>query len=283
MDMDALRERIDRIDEKIIDLINKRAKVAVKIGKLKRSGRQHIFSPRREKEVLKRICKLNNGPMSDRTLKAVYREIMSGSLALEKEIRIAYLGPEATFTHQAALSKFGSSVSYLTVPTIADVFATVEAEKADYGVVPIENSTEGAVNHTLDMFMDSDVKVFSEIYLDISHCLMSRVRFDDIAKIYSKAEVFAQCRQWLRLNLPSVEHVETSSTTKASEITRREAGAACIASELAASIYKLKILRRSIQDIPHNVTQFLDRIGHPLLAEVTVKINEEVIFPRPFP
>ncbi len=190
-------------------------------------------------------------------LRAVYREIMSGSLALEKKLVISYLGPAATFTHQASLAKFGSSVDYMPVTTIADVFYKVETGQADYGVVPIENSSDGAVNHTLDMFVESKLKIYSEILLEISHCLLSRCKLSEIEKVYSKQEVFGQCKLWLRSNLPAADYVESSSTTHAVEVARKKDRAAAIASELAASLYDIPVVQKSIEDSPNNVTRFL--------------------------
>ncbi|HPM42470.1 MAG TPA: prephenate dehydratase, partial [Candidatus Omnitrophota bacterium] len=177
---------------------------------------------------------------------------------MERPIKIAYLGPEFTFTHLASLKKFGSSVSYVGCGTITDVFTEVEKSRADYGVVPIENSIEGAVNHTLDMFADSDLKICSEIYLEITHSLLSKKdNLNGIKKVYSKAEVFAQCRSWLEDNLYGVDLVEASSTAKAASIASNEKGSACIASEHAGKKYGLNVLYRGIEDSTHNVTRFL--------------------------
>lgn len=201
---------------------------------------------------------MNRGPIPASALKAIYREIMSGCLALEKKIVIAYLGPPATFTHLAAISRFGSSVEYLQVSSINDVFSEVETGHADYGVVPIENSTEGAISNTLDMFMSSNAKICAEILLRISHSLLSKEKSkNDIKRIYSKAEVYGQCKIWLRANLPNAEFIETSSTTKAAEIAAKEDGSAAIASAIAAQIYGLNIIKNSIEDIHSNVTRFL--------------------------
>jgi len=163
---------------------------------------------------------------------------------------VAYLGPPATFTHQAALKRFGSQVSYVSCEGIADVFAEVEKGNADYGVVPIENSIEGAVNHTLDMFVDSDLKICAQVVLDISHSLLSHSPLSKITQVYSKFEVFGQCRLWLQMNMPGVEHIEVSSTTKAAQIAASKKRAGCIASVLAAKMYGLKVLARNIEDSP---------------------------------
>lgn len=258
MALKKLRKAVDGIDAKILKLLNERATVIHKIGDEKRRKSASVYVPDREMEVYKKVTTINKGPLSNNSVRAVYREIMSGSLALEKPVKIAYLGPEHTFTHLASLKKFGSSVSYSSCDTIKDVFTDVERERADYGVVPIENSIEGAVNHTLDVFMDSGLKICSEIYLEISHHLASREK--DLAKIrriYSKAEVFGQCRSYIEANLPAAELIDVSSTAKAAEIASKQKGAACIASELAAKKYKLNVLDSSIEDMSHNVTRFL--------------------------
>ncbi|MFA7002297.1 MAG: prephenate dehydratase, partial [Candidatus Omnitrophota bacterium] len=187
----------------------------------------------------------------------IYREIMSASLALEKPLMIAYLGPEATFTHLAALSKFGSSVQYFPAAGINQIFQEVEHKRADYGVVPIENSIEGAVNHTLDMFFESDLKICSEILFKISHNLMSQSERKQIRRVYSKAEVFGQCRVWLETNLPGAELVETSSTAAAAQKAQNEVQAAAIGSRLAATLYNLPIVKGDIQDFAGNMTRFL--------------------------
>ena len=207
--------------------------------------------------VYERVAAQNDGPLSDEALQAVYREIMSGCLALEKPLRISYMGPPASFSNIAALKKFGSSVRYLPVNTINDVFAEVEHGRADYGVVPIENSIEGAINYTLDMFMESDLKICSEISIEISHNLLAKCGMDKIKRVYSNPSVIGQCRMWLEANLPRVEIIEVTSTTKAAGMAVREKGAAAIGSSLAAECYGLNMLARSIEDNPHNMTRFL--------------------------
>jgi chorismate mutase/prephenate dehydratase len=238
--------------------LNKRAKIILEIAKIKGRTKQSIYVPDREKDVYQNLVSKNKGPLSNDSLKAIFREVMSSALQLERPLKIAYLGPEFTFTHIASIKKFGSSVNYTPCPTITDVFAEVEKGRADYGVVPIENSIEGAVNHTLDMFVDSDLKICSEIYLEVLHNLLSKESNKaKIKRIYSKAEVFGQCRIWLESNLPRAELIEVSSTAKAAQITSKERGSACIASELAAKKYNLRILYKSIEDSVHNVTRFL--------------------------
>lgn len=256
MKLNKLRSQIDATDNQIVSLLNRRAKIILDIGTFKSRSGASVYCPEREREVLKKVSQANKGPMSKEALESIYREIMSGSLALEKPLTIAFLGPEATFTHQAALKRFGSQVAFLSCDSISDVFAEVEKDNADYGVVPIENSIEGAVNHTLDMFVDSDLKICSQIILDIAHNLLSRCGLKQIKAVYSKAEVFGQCRLWLQKNLPGVDLIDAASTTKAAKIAAVKQGAACIASILAAKIYGLKILSKSIEDSPHNRTKF---------------------------
>lgn len=258
MDLKGLRRTVDSIDTLILELLNKRARVILDIGKIKGKLKESIYVPHREKEVYKKLLAKNKGPLSGEAVKAIFREIMSGALQLERPIVIAYLGPEYTFTHMASIKKFGQSVTYCGCKTITDVFAEVEKGKVDYGVVPIENSIEGAVNHTLDMFIDSDLKICSEIFLVISHSLLSKEsKKNKIKRIYSNPQVFGQCRLWLESNMTGVDLIEVSSTAKAAEIASRQKGSACIASESAAANYNLKVLARSIEDSAHNVTRFL--------------------------
>ncbi len=261
MSLQNLRKKIDGIDTKIIELLNERAAASLEIGKEKAKDRQSIYAPHREKEVLTRLKALNKGLLTPGAIDAIYREIMSFSISLEKKVKIAYLGPPVTYTHQAAQKKFGSSVEYAPCASITDVFLDVEAERCDYGVVPVENSTEGAVNHTLDMFIASDLKIFGEIYLPVHHYLMSAgAVVPDIKQVFSKDQVFGQCRLWLESHLRNAELVETASTAEAAQIVAKDPkrkGIACIASQIAANEYGLKILGSSIEDNPNNTTRFL--------------------------
>ena len=257
MNMKEYRKQIDALDQELVALINKRLDVAKKIGEVKKEANKEIYAPHREKEVYEKVQKLNSGPIQNESLKAIYREIMSTSLSMEKKIRIAYLGPQATFTHQASLLKFGSSIDYLPMESIGDIFHEVAKGRADYGVVPVENSIEGAVTHTFDMFIDSNVKICSEIFLNISQTLMGNCSLHEIKRVYSKFEVFGQCRIWLRENLKNVELVEVSSTAKAAQIVKDEKNAAAIASILAAKLYDIPVLAESIEDFFGNITRFL--------------------------
>ncbi len=258
MSLDEYRKKIDTLDKKIIHYLNERTKVALKIGDHKKDNGTPIYSPDRESQVYAKIAKLaEKGPLPQDSLKAVYREIMSAALALEHPMTIAYLGPEATFTHLASISKFGSSVSYMSCSNIGDVFTEVEKGNADYGVIPIENSTEGVVNYTLDMFVDSELKICSEIVQNIQHNLMSKAALKDIEKIYSHPQVFGQCRTWLKKNAPRVELIETMSTTQAAQKASKETASAAIGSKLAATMYGLDILAEKIEDSSGNRTRFL--------------------------
>jgi chorismate mutase / prephenate dehydratase len=251
------RKAIDQLDAKIVQLLNERTKHALEIGAIKRKDGDEIYAPHREQAVLQCICKLNKGPIPNESLKAIYREIMSSALALEKGMTIAYLGPEATFTHQAAVRRFGASLRYAPQKTIADVFIEVGKGRADYGVVPVENSTEGVVSNTLDMFVDSELKIVAQIILPIQHCLVSRHPLGRIRKIFSHPQALAQCRAWVQNNLPNAEVVETSSTTRAAELAASEKSSGAIASALAAERYKLRIIEQDIQDNSGNATRFL--------------------------
>ena len=257
MNLKRLRRKIDQLDTHLVSLLNQRARIALAIAQAKRSRGQARYSPDREKQILNYLLRINRGPLSSAAVEAIYREIMSSSLAQQKPLMIAYLGPQASFTHQAALKKFGSQVVYSASNSITDVFAEVEKGSADYGVVPIENSIEGAITHTLDMFVDSDLKICAQIILEISHNLLGGHSKSKIKRIYSNPQVFAQCRSWLQRNLASVEKIEVSSTARAAQIAKRVRNSACIASLLAAKIYKLKIIAQGIEDSPHNITRFL--------------------------
>ena len=257
MNLESLRRKIDKVDKKIVEALNIRANITVEIARIKNKLGKSIYSPDREREVLRRVTAVNKGILNAAALEAIYREIMSCSLALEKPLGIAYLGPQATFTHLAALKRFGQQVNYIACQSITDVFLEVERETADYGVVPIENSIVGAVTHTLDMFMDADLKICAQILLDVAHNLLANCPKAKIRRVYSNPQVFGQCRLWLQENLPEAERIEVSSTTRAAQLAAREKNSACIASSLAAKVYKLKIVARDIEDSPHNFTRFL--------------------------
>ncbi|MBM3859928.1 MAG: prephenate dehydratase [Verrucomicrobia bacterium] len=253
----SLRNQIDTIDQRLVHLLNERTTHVLKIGKIKRAAGQEIYAPHREEAVLQRIVRGNKGPLTNQSLRAIYREVMSSALALEKPLTIAYLGPEATYSHMASVKKFGSSLRYVPQLNIADVFTEVAKGRADYGVVPIENTTEGAVTHTYDMFVHSELKICAQTLLRIRHNLMSSGERPQIRTLYSIPQVLAQCRQWLQLNMPRVELLEVSSSARAAQIAKEDSSSGAIASELAAEIYGLNIHERHIQDSSENVTRFL--------------------------
>ena len=257
MNIQELRQSIDQVDARLVKLLNERARHVSEIGRLKLKLGEEIYVPHRERAVLQRICKLNGGPVPDEAMRAIYREIMSSSLALEKSMTIAYLGPEATFTHQAALQRFGTSLHYAPLKTIADVFNEVSKRRADFGVVPIENSTEGVVTHTLDMFYESDLNIVAQIVLPIQHCLLSRGPRERIRRLYLHPQTLAQCRSWIQKNLPMAEILETSSNARSAELAAKGRNAAAIAGLLAAEKYGLPILEHDVQDHAGNATRFL--------------------------
>jgi len=251
------RKAIDKLDAQIIRLLNERTRHVLAIGEIKRRAGEEIYAPHRERAVLRRIARLNQGPITNEGLQAIYREIMSSALSLEKTLTIAYLGPEATFTHQAAIRKFGASLQYVSQKTIADVFTEVSKNRADYGVVPVENSTEGVVTHTLDMFVDSDLQIVAQIVLPVQHCLLSNWPRASITRLYAHPQSLGQCRNWVQTNLPRVEIIETSSNARSAEFAAREKNSAAIAGVLAAEKYRLEILDYDIQDTVANATRFL--------------------------
>jgi chorismate mutase / prephenate dehydratase len=257
MDLSELRKEIDSIDEQIVTLINRRYELVGEVGKWKNSNSHEIYVPEREKALLKRLAKINKGLLPNVTLRAIYREIMSGALALEHPLTVGYLGPENTFSNQAALSKFGKSVRYVPKNSIAEVFADVEKGKVSYGVVPIENSTEGAVTYTLDMFVSSNCNICAEINLPAHQFLMSQGEAKDISVIYSHPQAIAQCRGFLHKSFPSVPLVEVRSTAEAARRAAAEPGTGAIASELAAEFYKLNVIEGNVEDRSNNVTRFL--------------------------
>jgi chorismate mutase / prephenate dehydratase len=251
------RKAIDKLDEQIVALLNDRTRHVLEIGAIKLKAGEEIYAPHRELAVFQRICRSNSGPLPNESLRAIYREIMSSALALEKTMTVAYLGPEATFTHQAAIQRFGASLNYSSQKTIADVFTEVAKNRADYGVVPVENSTEGVVTHTLDMFVDSDLKIVAQIVMPIQHCLLSRARRNEIRKLYIHPQTLAQCRIWLQRNFPHAEVIETSSNARSAELAAKEKQAGAIAGTLAAQKYQLPVLEADVQDSSANATRFL--------------------------
>lgn len=257
MNISQLRKKIDVLDARIVSLLNDRAAITLAIGRDKIKNKKPIYAPDREKDVLQRVKKLNAGPIKNEAVEAIYREIMSASLSLEQPLRIAYMGPEATFSHLASLKRFGSSVAHVACDNVAEVFSKVEGKDCDYGVVPIENSIEGVVTHTMDLLAESDLKICSQVLLDVTHHLMSQGHWGEVKEVYSHPQILGQCRQWLLKNMPKAHLIAVVSSTKAAQIVARKENAACIASRVAASLYGLKILNKNIQDSAHNITRFL--------------------------
>src|SRR5713101_5907436 len=247
MNIPEHRKAIDRLDAKIVKLLNERTQHVLEIGAIKLKAGEEIYAPHRELAVLQRLCRLNPGPITNESLRAIYREIMSSALSLQKTMTITYLGPEATFTHQAAIRRFGSSLRYSPQKTITDVFAEVSKNRADYGVV----------THTLDMFVDSDLKIVSQIVLPVQHCLLSRCRRARIKKLFAHPQALAQCRAWVPSHLPRVEIIETSSNARSAEFAAKEKDSAAIAGVLAAEKYGVRIVEQDIQDNAANATRFL--------------------------
>mgnify|MGYP000999975513 CR=1 FL=1 len=256
MTLDELRTKIDELDGGVLRLLNERARLAMEIADIKRANQASFYVPEREKVVLDRLRSRNEGPLPDEAVKAIYREVMSSIRALEKEISVGFLGPRETFSHMAALRVFGVTADYHPLPTVADIFTEVERKRIDYGVVPVESSMGGGVHDTLDRFIASELKIVNEVLLRVTQNLLSNSPFDKIKRIYSKDNAFVQCRNWLRANLPNAELIDVSSTAEAARIASEEAGAAAVASALAAKTYNLDILVSCIEDSPNNYTRF---------------------------
>ncbi len=253
----GLREKIDAIDDEILRLLNKRAEIVIEVALIKRKENARFYSPQREKEIFERLTSINKGPFPNSAIKPLFREILSASLSLEQPLKVAYFGPVATFTHLAAMRYFGASASLIPVEGIKDVFEAVYSGQTEFGVVPVENSNEGVVSYTLDMFMDYELKISGEVMLKISHNLLSRSgEKSKIKKIYSHPQPTAQCRKWLERNMPGIPIKEATSTAKAAEIASREDDSAAIASEVAAKIYDLHFVERHIEDFKDNYTRF---------------------------
>jgi chorismate mutase/prephenate dehydratase len=252
------RGKIDDIDRQLLGLLNQRAALALEVGQAKRESGAPVHAPEREHAVLDRLVRLNEGPLPAEAVCAIWREIFSAARALQRPFRVAYLGPHATFTHLAALREFGAGAEYVPLRSVHEVFAEVEHERAELGVVPVENSTEGVVSHTLDRLIDSELLICGEVQLEIHHYLLSQAReLSDVKQVVSHPQALAQCREWLDRNLPQAQAVELGSTAAAAERALEEPSVAAIASELAAQMYRLPVLRERIEDLAHNLTRFL--------------------------
>src|SRR3984893_4695555 len=243
-----LRTHIDKLDLQILKLVNERAGLAAEIGKIKNDHGAEVFTPAREEEVYKNVLEANKGPLDESPIRAVYREIMSGSRALQKVLKVAYLGPEYSFSHLAAVERFGQAVELMRVGSIAAVFEEVNRGHADFGVVPLENSTDGRVADTLDMFIRlPQLVVCAEVRLRIHHNLLANCEQGEIRRVYSKPQALSQCRNWLSKNVPHASLHEVASTAIAAELAQREPGAAAIASRQAAVRYGLQILVSDVE------------------------------------
>jgi chorismate mutase / prephenate dehydratase len=257
-DLDTIRASIDELDEKILAMINQRLHLAKKIGDLKTDKGHAVMDNARESMVMDRLISMNKGPLTDKMVQHFFAEIIAASREIQKPQQVGYLGPEATFTHIAAMNHFGSSVSFIPQPSIRDVFMEVEKDSCQYGVVPVENSIEGAVNYTLDLFYESDLKICSEIYQSISHDLLSKTgNLEDIQVIYSHPHAFAQCRKWLRKHLPACSLKECGSTASAAKLASENPQSAAISSHEAAQMYHLNVVASRIEDVSRNITRFL--------------------------
>ncbi len=251
-----LRTAIDALDTQIIGLLNERAKIVVQIGKIKAHGDAPTYAPDREQVVLDRVRKANKGPLPDKCLEAMWRELMSGSFALERPLRIGFLGPAGSFSHLAASKQFGSCVDYTPLESIPAVFHAIEARRIDLALVPIENSIGGGIHETLDCFLQTNARVCAEALIPIHHHVLSLAEPAKIQKIYSRPEIFEQCRRWLSEHLRHAERQVTASSSKAAEMAAADPTAAAIGSQLAADIYKLPIRYENVEDNPNNITRF---------------------------
>jgi len=257
-----LRSQIDKLDLQLLKLANERASLAAEIGEIKNDQGAEVFSPAREEEVLKNVIEANKGPLEETTVRALFRELISGSRALQKVLKVAYLGPEYSYSHLAAVERFGSAIEFIRVGSIAAVFEEVNRGHVDFGVVPLENSTDGGVSDTLEMFMRlPQLKICAEVRLMIHHNLLANCEQEQIRRVYSKPQALAQCRNWLSKNLPHADMKDVSSTAVAAQLAQQEPGAAAVASRQAAVKYGLRILFQDIEDYAHNETRFAV-IGH---------------------
>jgi chorismate mutase / prephenate dehydratase len=259
--LDKLRDQIDNLDQQLQDLLNHRAELAHQVAEVKRreDAEPVFYRPEREAQVLSRIKERNTGPIDGEAMARLFREVMSVCLALEQPMRVAFLGPEGTFTQQAAIKHFGHAVESVPLGAIDEVFREVEAGAVHFGVVPVENSTEGMVNHTLDSFMNSDLKICGEVELRIHHHLLAgpHTRRDKVTRLYSHQQTLAQCRQWLDAHMPAVERVAVSSNAEAARRLKDEWNAMAIAGDMARELYDLEPVQRNIEDRPDNTTRFL--------------------------
>lgn len=261
-ELNKLREQIDDVDGEILNHLNERVRLAMAIGRLKAETGSAVYVPSREEAVFRKLADLNEGPLTEKAIRAIYREIISSAISLESGFQVAYLGPEGTYTHQAAIKNFGSSVPYLPFRTVPDIFTAVKRGDAEYGVVPIENSTQGTVITTLDMLVESNLTIVAQIHLEIAHCLISYADLNQIREVHSKDNALGQCREWLARMLPQAELVDAASTAAAVKHAAEHHDTAAIGSRIAADMYGVPILKENIMDKENNVTRFLVVCGH---------------------
>lgn len=256
MSLEDLRRKIDALDDRVLALLRERAGLVHEVGALKQRTGEPYYAPEREEAMLRRLTETDTGPLPPASVRAIYREILSAMRALEQRILVAYLGPPATFSHQAAIAHFGSGVELVPERTIGAVFEAVERGRAHYGVVPVENSLEGSVNPTLDRFMETTARICAQIFLPVELAVLGRGPLASVRKIYSHPQPFGQCRAWLAEHLPQAECVEVSSTARAAELAAAEDGSAAIASKMAGELVGLPVLAPSVQDAASNTTRF---------------------------
>ena len=254
-----LRNELDSIDDELLAQLNRRARTVERVAALKAKSDAPFYAPNREREIVERLTKANDGPFPNTAIAPVMQEVISACLSLEQRQRVAYLGPEGTFTHMAVLQQFGRSARPVPCGTIAAVFEEVERGEANFGVVPIENSSEGMVAHTLDTFVDSDLHIIAEVRVLVTHCLLVRYGGNEstIERVYSHPQALAQCSAWLKTNLPAAALIESASTADAARACHSDPRAAAIASAQASRMHDLELLRSQIQDHADNVTRFL--------------------------
>lgn len=280
--MKSLRAQIDKLDQQVLKLINERAECAVEIGQLKSESQSEVFSPAREEEVIQNLLSNNKGPLNPVTIRAVYRELMSGARALQKMLKVSFLGPEYSYSHIASIERFGHGVEFVGVGSIPAVFDEVNRGHADYGVVPLENSTDGRIADTLDQFLSLPmIRICAEVRLRIHHNLLANCQQQEIRRVYSKEQALSQTRNWLSKNIPQAQLIPVNSTSAAAELALREPGAAAVASRQASVRYGLKLLFEHIEDNPQNETRFAvigkgvtDRSGRDKTAIVFQTSNQ---------
>ena len=278
-----LRVGIDRADDEILALLNRRAGLVGEVAELKAALEVPFYVPSRERQIAERLAAENPGPFPTEAIRNVFQEIFSACLTLERRVRVAYLGPEGTFSHMAVKQQFGLSARATPIGTIPAVFEEVARGNADFGVVPVENTTEGGIIHTFDTFLDSDLKISAEIALEVHMCLLARagLELSEIERVYSIPVAAGQCKRWLAAHLPRATVVESRSTAEGARLARDDARGAAVGAEIAARLYDLVVARRNIEDSPHNMTRFLivgreqaDRTGRDKTSLLLVTRDE---------